>query len=471
MLQLFPRNPVPARTISRRQWLAMSALAGAGLTRLAHADSESARSHPASAKRCIYIFLCGGPSQPDLWDMKLDAPAGIRSTFKPIDTSVPGIQFSELLPQVARQADKLAIIRSLTHSDNGHVGAIVRTLLGQLPPRQGDYYVGRGDHPGLGGILHQRFGGCGTLPAWLVLPRYFGTYSPPYKGQSGGFLGPAFDPVLFDKPRRNSLSEDPLRLDAVELPEGVNEQRLFDRASLRTTFGTSVKVAAADRFDALYDRTLSLLSSPQTREAFDLESEPTKVRDRYGRNEYGQSFLMARRLIEAGVRFVNVFWTFFDAKGCQFNLWDNHGVANDVCGVDGQLTGLQQLTHDYCTPSFDRSFSALLEDLDQRGLLDDTLVAVAGEFGRTPKINQNSGRDHWAHCYTQLLAGGGVCGGQVYGASDAHGAYVKDSPVSPDDFAATVLHAFGLAPETAIEDQFGRPVRITSGRPVTALFG
>ena len=179
---------------------------------------------------------------------------------------------------------------------------------------------------------------------------------------------------------------------------------------------------------------------------------------------------MARRLIEAGVRTVNVFWSFFDAKGCQFNLWDNHGVTSDVCGIDGQLTGVQQLTHQYCTPSFDRSFSALLEDLEDRGLLDETLVVVAGEFGRTPKINATNGRDHWAHCYTQLLCGGGIHGGQIYGTSDSHGAYVKDLPVTPDDFAATILHAFGLSPESAVEAPTGRPVRISTGSPVTALF-
>jgi uncharacterized protein (DUF1501 family) len=167
---------------------------------------------------------------------------------------------------------------------------------------------------------------------------------------------------------------------------------------------------------------------------------------------------------------VNVFWTFFDSSGCQFNLWDNHGVASAVCGLDGQLTGRQQLTHRYCTPSFDQSFSALLEDLHQRGLLDETLVVVAGEFGRTPKINKFAGRDHWAHCYTQLLAGGGVRGGTVWGASDAHGAQVKDSPVTPDDFAGTILHAFGVDPDTMIADPTGRPIHASLGRPIAALF-
>ncbi|MDQ2924590.1 MAG: DUF1501 domain-containing protein, partial [Acidobacteriota bacterium] len=178
-----------------------------------------------------------------------------------------------------------------------------------------------------------------------------------------------------------------------------------------------------------YEKAFSMLTSSAANRAFDLSCESEAVRDRYGRNEYGQSFLLARRLVEAGVRLVNVFWTFFDAKGCQFNLWDNHGVSTDVCGIDGAMTGLAQLKHRYCCPSFDQSFSALLEDLHQRGLLDEALVAVAGEFGRTPKINATAGRDHWAPCYTQLLAGGSVRGGQVYGASDRTGAYVKDSAV------------------------------------------
>ena len=196
-----------------------------------------------------------------------------------------------------------------------------------------------------------------------------------------------------------------------------------------------------------FDKSVTMLETESCRRAFDLTREDPRLRDRYGRNEYGQSFLLARRLVESGVRFVNVFWTFFDEKGCQFNLWDNHGVTTDVCGVGGARTGLDMIKHPYCTPSFDRAFSALLEDLECRGLLDETLVAVAGDFGRTPKINAMAGRDHWPNCYTQLLAGGGIRGGQVYGASDRNAAYVKDRPVSPEDFHATILHAFGLAPD------------------------
>ncbi len=472
MISLFPQ---PSRALTRRSALVIGGLSAGGLlvphAVEAWASAEAVQSPAPTAKRCISIFLCGGPSQPDLWDLKLAAPSGVRTYFNPISTSVPGLPFGELIPQVARQAHKLALIRSMTHSNNDHNGAIAHTVMGQLPRILTEFHVSRSDHPGIGGILHKLLREREDMPAWVVLPRPFSTSSPPYKGQSGGFLGPAYDPLMFNKAAKGSLTDTPLKLDAIQPQEGISPQRLLARRELRQSVGGSLPMAATEQFDKFHDKAFQLLANSAANRVFDLEQEPAALRDRFGRNEYGQSFLMARRLVESGVRFVNIFWTFFDTKGCQFNLWDNHGVASDVCGIDGQLTGKQQLTHQYCTPSFDRSFSALLEDLEQRGLLDDTLVTVSGEFGRTPRINATSGRDHWAHCYTSLLAGGGVRGGAVYGASDAHGAYVKDNPVTPEDFAATILHAFGLSPETAVPDAFGRPVRITTGTPVTAIFG
>jgi hypothetical protein len=403
--------------------------------------------------------------------LKPDAPAGIRTVFEPIETNVPGIRFGSQIPQLARHADKLAIIRSMTHDDNGHETAIVRSLLGQLPARPGDRFISRDDHPGAGAILTRLLGPTGDLPPWMILPRYFGTSSPPYKGQSAGFLGAAYDPLVLDKERKGSLSDAPLGLGAMQLLDGVDTRRLLDRQTLRGQLDAlSDRCLTHSPFPGQRGQALHLLVSPQVRQVLDLEQEPASLRDRYGRNEYGQSFLMARRLVEHGVRMVNVFWTFFDAKGCQFNLWDCHGVASDTCGVDGQLRGRDQFTHQYCTPAFDKCFSALLEDLEQRGLLEETLVVVSGEFGRTPQINATAGRDHWAHCYTQLLAGGGIRGGQVYGASDDRGAYVKDLPVTPDDFTATILYAFGLTPERSIHDPLNRPVPITKGRPLTALF-
>jgi len=477
--------PDPLWRLPRRSWLEWSARAATGPLALASGwlggkdriqgaeraqpGAGESESRQGTARRGISIFLCGGPSQPDLWDLKLDAPVGIKTEFSPIASAVPGLPFGELLPLVARQADKLCLIRSMTHANNDHNGAIAHTLMGQMPRLPTEFYVERGDHPGVGGILHRVLGPVERLPAWVVLPRPFTTYSPHYKGQSGGFLGPTYDPLMFHKAAQGSLTEAPLQLDALALPGGVTSERLRQRAGLLSTLGGQV-----DRSEGVgrsYEQAFDLLDGAAVRGVFDLERESPAVRDRYGRNEYGQSLLMARRLVESGVRFVNVFWTFFDTKGCQFNLWDNHGVPNDVCGIDGQTTGRQQLTHTYCTPSFDRSFSALLEELEERGLLAETLVSVSGEFGRTPRINGTAGRDHWAHCYTNLLAGGGVRGGAVYGASDAQGAYVKDNPVTPEDYAATLLHAFGVGVETAIPDPLGRPVRVSAGVPVTGIFG
>jgi hypothetical protein len=478
MLSLIPasprRGPISRRALLRMGSLALGGLSLPSILQAEDAVSQAGNPRRATAKNCIYLFLCGGPSQPDLWDLKPDAPSGIRSVFDPIETNVPGIRFGSLIPGLARHADSLCLIRSMTHDDNDHVGAIVRTLLGQPAPRPGDFYISRSDHPGLGALLHHRLGDCEGLPSWVVLPRYFETGSPPYKGQSAGFLGGSSDPVAFDKQRKGSLSDAPLRIDSLRLPDEVSAGRFDARSALLRRLGDAGQGRALSpperQLEDYRAKAVSLISAGAAQGAFDLEAEPDAVRDRYGRNEYGQSLLMARRLVEAGVRMVNVFWTFFDDNGCQFNLWDNHGVASDVCGVDGQFKGVDMLRHDYCCPSFDRALPALLDDLKRSGLLDETLVVVAGEFGRTPKINATSGRDHWAHCYTQLLAGGGVQGGQVYGASDATGAYVRDHPVSPDDFAATILHAFGLSPDDTVPDPTGRPVRISQGTPVTAIF-
>ncbi|WP_406697560.1 DUF1501 domain-containing protein [Singulisphaera sp. Ch08] len=464
--------------ISRRQLLGLGSQGALGLALqpllLAEAAQAAAPARSsAKARQCIYIFLCGGPSQLDLWDPKPDALDTIRGPFKSIDTSVPGIRFTELIPRVASHADKLAVIRSMHHGSADHNFGIAHTLLGQLPASANDLFVTRRDHPALGAILHKLRGDCGVLPPWVTLPRPFTTLSPPHKGQSAGFLGASYDSVTLNEPKIDSLAPKELRLEALDRPADVSADRFDARRRLLTQSNVSPGAGsdAQARWEGEVSRAMEMLSGPACRRAFDLSSEPDSVRDRYGRNEYGQSFLLARRLVEAGVRMVNVFWTYFDKKGCQFNLWDNHGVTTDICGVGGILTGEQMLTHDYCTPSFDRAFSALLEDLEARGLLDETLVAVAGEFGRTPKINTMAGRDHWPFCYSQLLAGGGVRGGQVYGTSDKTAAYVKENPVTPDDFAATILHAFGVDPGAMIEDRFSRPFRLSEGTPLASLFG
>jgi hypothetical protein len=319
--------------------------------------------------------------------------------------------------------------------------------------------------------LHALLGSPGSLPAWVMLPRPFTTGPRFYKGQTAGFLGPAYDPFLLDKPKRDSLGDHEINVGSLQLPEGLDEARFEARRSLLDQLDASASHTSGARGGQMrdyYDKAFSMLSSGGAKRAFDLDAEPRKVRERYGLNEYGQSFLLARRLVESGVQMVNVFWTFFGPDGCQFNLWDNHGSDTKVCG--GANRGIDMLKHDYCCPSFDRAFPALLADLDERGLLDETLVVVVGEFGRTPRINKFAGRDHWGSCYSAVLAGGGVRGGQLYGASDKHAAYVKQSPVSPDDLTATIYHAFGFPPETPVHDPTNRPVPISQGTPIRALF-
>ena len=475
MFNLFPHRRTNCR-IHRRDALRLGGLTALGAT-LGQAEvSLAARgqaTHAATAKRCIYIFLCGGPSHIDMWDLKPDAPDGIRGPFQPIDTNVPGIQFGELLPQVSQHADKLAVIRSMTHDTQSHDIGIMYTLLGDSrPPTRAAYPPVRSDHPGMGAILKGLMGDSPELPCWVTVPRPFTTGERFYKGQSGGFLGPAFDPFLLDEPKTDSLSEKEFNLEALLLRDSLDRQRLVGRRALLGDLNNSrdrqLDTAATGDLQKYFDKATSMLADDGFSAVFDLDQESAALRDRYGRNEYGQSFLLARRMAEAGVRMVNVFWTYYGKDGCQFNLWDNHGSDQDVCG--GYNRGVDMIKGDYCCPAFDRAFSALMQDLTDRGLLDDTLVVVTGEFGRTPKINKNAGRDHWGACYGTLLAGGGIRGGQTYGSSDGHAAYVKDSPVRVEDVGATILHAFGFPPEAEIFDPAGRPVRSSKGTPLTALF-
>lgn len=459
--------------IKRRDLLRLGALAAVSPSALSHANaSPSSTSHPPTAKNCIYIFLCGGPSQLDMWDPKPLAPQEIRGPFSPIDTNVAGIQIGDLLPLTAGHADKLAIIRSMYHDSPSHDVGIMYTLLADsLPPNRRAYPPERSDHPGVGAILKYLLGSPPQVPAWVTVPRPFTTGDRFYKGQSSGFLGPSFDPFHMNEPKRDSLANKEFSVETLSPPEGVTDRRLDDRQALLRQIEQPFAAGSGSSSTHMlhnYEKAFSLLSSDGARRAFDLARERDSLRDQYGRNEYGQSFLLARRLVEAGVRVVNVFWTYYGPDGCQFNLWDNHGSENDVCG--GYKNGLDMIRGDYCCPAFDRAFSALLDDLSDRGLLDETLVSVGGEFGRTPKINKFAGRDHWPHCYSTVLAGGGVRGGQVYGESDRQAAYVKTAPARVEDLGATILHAFGFDPETAVHDLTNRPVRASKGVPLAALF-
>jgi hypothetical protein len=372
------------------------------------------------------------------------------------------------MPLLARHMDKVAVIRSLNHPSNVHESSVYHTLTGKqnptlVSPRN---VRRRSDFPNFASIL-AAFSPPGPLPASVTLPRPIGHDGITYAGTHAGFLGPRHDPMeLKEAPNSNDRPAH-----AVALPEGLDTTRLIARRGLLDLIDRQDRWLQQDRgseaLRGFYEQAFRMVSSPAAKRAFDLDLEPSALRDRYGRNEYGESFLLARRLVEAGVRVVSVIWMYFMPNGRISNVWDNHGGIGGL----GNISGYAMLKEKYCIPPLDRAYSALLEDLALRGLLDETLVVTLGEFGRTPKINNAQGRDHWGMCFSALLAGGGVRGGQVYGASDKIAAYPKDNPVSPSDLLATIHHAMGLSPDAEIHDREGRPHRICDGKPITALFG
>lgn len=420
------------------------------------------------ARSCISIFLWGGPPQQDLWDLKPDAPEGVRSLFRPIRTVVPGIDVCDQMPLLARHTDKVAVVRSVSHRSNNHEPSVYHMMTGRIDPT---LVVPRNqrkrtDFPSLGSIVSY-FSPPGGMPACATVPRPIGHDGVTYSGTHAGFLGPRHDPMEVQAaPNAKETVKHP-----VALPDDINAARLHSRRGLLEQLEADdrrmQRSAATEGLTSFHEQAFRMLASSEARRAFDLERESPRVRDRYGRNEYGESFLLARRLVEAGVRLVNVTWMYIFPTGRVANVWDNHAGY----GIHGAKTGFDLLRGPVCCQSLDQAYSALLEDLHDRGLLDETLVTAVGEFGRTPKINKDGGRDHWGACQSALLAGGGIRGGQVYGATDAQAAYVKDNPVSPEDFLATIYYALGLSPESEVHDRDGRPYRIVEGTPVSALFG
>jgi hypothetical protein len=438
---------------------------------LLDAERASAATRRPSASSCILLFLWGGPSQPDMWDLKPDAPEGIRSQFRPIDTVVPGITVCDRMPLSARVADKFAVIRSMSHESNNHEPSVYHTLTGRRNPtlvvpanaRK------RTDFPGVGAVV-SAFTPPSALPASVTIPQPVGHDGFNYAGTYAGFLGPRFDPMELRQATPSSNKSEGMH--SLSLPDELTPTRLVARHGLLRTLEAEDRrlqsTSSTQGLDATRELAYRMVASPQAKRAFDLEREDPRVRDRYGRNEYGESFLLARRLVEAGVRLVTVTWLYFVPKnGRILNVWDTHGGTPDL----GNATGFQMLKESYGIPPFDLAYSALLEDLSSRGLLDETLVVTVGEFGRTPKINPNQGREHWGMCYSALLAGGGVRGGRVYGSSDKTGAFPRENPVAPEDLLATIYFALGIDPSAEIRDRQDRPYRLTEGRPVTALFG
>ena len=426
-----------------------------------------------SAKSCIFLFMWGGQPQQDMWDIKPDAPQEIRSPFQPIATTVPGISLCDQMPQTAKYADKLSIIRSLTHSTTDHGVSVYHTLTGRAmsPPRT---FPSNGrtrtDFPSIGSMFSY-LGEKSSLPASFSIPRPVAHDGLFYAGTHSGFLGAVHDPVelgeVFNHVQVGPRPDAEQNKIPLALPNDVSVARLQARRGLLSLLETEDRAVQRDAssvaFDNIYESAYRLIHATTVKDALNLELESPAIRDRYGRNEYGESFLTARRLVEAGVRLVTVNWMFITPRAKVYNVWDAHGGLHDL---EHGETGYGMLKANYCLPAFDQAYSALLEDLFDRGLLDETLVSCVGEFGRTPKINGANGRDHWPFCYSGVLAGGGVQGGTVYGASDKQAAYVKENPVTPGDYLATVCHACGLDPAHEVHDLAGRPFKICEGEPI-----
>ncbi len=449
--------------------LGQAGLGSLTLSSLLHAEQQNPTAR-AKAKRCILVYLWGGPPQQDMWDLKPEAPEGIRSEFKPINTVVPGIRICDQMPLIAAHTDKLAIIRSYTHPSNAHEVGVYHTLTGKINntlavPRN---MRSRNDFPNTGAVVSY-FSPPSTMPASVTIPRPIGHDGVIYTGTYAGFLGAQHDPMELKAPAE--VNAPPPH--SLELLEGMDASRLQARFGLLKSLEQYDRLVqkqgpgrASQGLDQFRDQAFRMLMSSEARGAFDLAREKEPLRDRYGRNEYGEGFLLARRLVESGVRLVTIVWYYVCPDGNVANVWDNHGGTGSLGGV----TGYQMLKEKYCLPPLDRGYSALLADLHDRGLLDETLVVMLGEFGRTPKINKAAGRDHWGACQSVVLAGGGVRGGQVYGSSDPHAAYPKTNPVAPEDVIATMYHALGIAPDSLIHDREHRPHRISEGRPLVELF-
>lgn len=445
--------------LARRRFLQAGTLAlfagatPAGVARAFTPESSEGLQSFGRAKRCILVYLLGGPPQIDMWDMKPDAPAEIRGPFKSIASAVPGMRFCEHLPRLAARADDLAILRSVTFPNNDHPAMIYHSLTGResrvplgantvLPPS-------RSDDPHLGAVVarfkHRRTDAPGYVAIPEVQVRKLTT--PVAGGGRAGFLGAAFDPLAInDDPR------DPIA--GFKLPEGLSGERFAARQSLLTMLdGRAPRAAASRDYGAFRESAAQLIGSAAAGGMFNLSAEAEATRDRYGRHRFGQSLLLARRLVEHGVSFVGVHF--------------NHMTKCD--GWDTHQKNFEALK-DELLPLVDEALSALVADLKDRGMLDDTLVVTMGEFGRTPRVNNDGGRDHWGHCSSVLFAGGGMRGGRLVGASDRICAFPAELPVAPADVVASIYHALGLEPHTVMHDTQGRPIAISEGRPIAQLF-
>ncbi len=428
---------------------------GLGLSDFLSLKAQGAVAKDKSDVNVIMLFLVGGPSQLDTWDMKPNAPAEIRGPYKPIKTNVPGIEISEIFPRMARHADKWSLVRTLNHT----AAAVHDT--GHQMMQTGRLFQGGLNHPHFGSVLGKLRGPRGDVPAHVLLPRPIGnTGGNMPHGQDAGYLGKAFDPFVLNA----DPSEPNFKVPDMLPPDYISSVRVDRRRKWRDMIDDAVKhfedVPDAKLLDTTFHQAYTLMSSEKARAAFDLTQESDDTHRRYGNNRFGKSCLMAKRLIEGGVRFVtvNMFETVFDEI-----TWDIHGSS--------PFSPIECYS-DLVGPMFDNAFTSLVEDLSQTGMLDNTLILATGEFGRTPKINPAGGRDHWPACWPVVMAGGGIEGGRVVGESDDIGGAPKSRPTTPAEVAATVYHALGIELGTELPGPQDRPIRVVDHgvEPIQELF-
>lgn len=452
---------------TRREAMKVGALSllGSGFTLpdLLRAQETQGGSLPGKAKSVILLYLLGGAATQDMVDLKPNAPKEVRGEFNPIATSVPGVQVCEHLPKMAKWMNRIGLVRSLNHKAGCHNCLPSYTGLEtvQVDQHPHDYHP-----PSMGSVCEYLKSPRDELPAYLYLPCWLG-WGQAFRrgGPYAGFLGKKYDPLItecapyFEKtdptptPGKPNVVRGMPYLPDNALVADLTLNRVADRRGLLAQLDAKVKQAeaSAESFDRMQQRAFGLLTGSAVRDAFDLRKEDTRLIDRYGRTLFGHSCLVARRLVETGVRFINVTWDlFWDRVKVDYDAWDTHTKNFEI------LKGNK-------LPHFDQTYTALLEDLEQRGLLDETLVVVMSEMGRTPRINANAGRDHWTYCYSMWFAGAGIRGGTVCGASDAQAAYVKDRPVSTGDVCATIYQCLGIDPDRTVPDKAGQPHFVANG--------
>lgn len=441
--------------LSRRNFLTNSAILSTGFYPGFGMGLERKASLPSKAKAVIFLHQFGGPSQMDTFDMKPNVPDAYRSPYKPIPSSLAGVPICEMISGMAPLMNKVTIIRSVHHEMKNHNSAGYYSLTGYSPPSDDQRLRDSRDlAPAMGSIVDKLRPSKGPIPNFVSFPHVIrdGSVTP---GQHASFLGKSHDPFFIGQDP-NSID---FKLPELVLPSSFTSKRLENRKEMMQAIDDTSKLIEksirAKGIQENFDRALEMLQSNRLKTAFDLSSEPESVRKKYGRTTYGQSCLLARRLVEAGVSFVNVYFS-QSIGGCEGG-WDTHGFNNKP---------MYPIMKNHLLPITNQTLPTLISDLEERGLLESTLVFWAGEFGRTPKINNLSGRDHWPQCYTVLMAGGGIKKGFVFGSSDSKGAFPAQDPVRPEDLSATIYNQLGISHKTEIKDNLNRPLPISPGKVI-----